>query len=91
MAAHHGKAFFQRPQDLRGLAPRQRAKAIIEKCAHPDYQDALLDYFEHAQKVANGFLAAFQLFCQAAEQDAATAELVRRTMRELERSRGGVE
>ncbi len=40
--------------DLRGLAPRQRAKLIIEKCAHPDYKDALLDYFEHAQKVANG-------------------------------------
>ncbi|MEL4505484.1 acetyl-CoA hydrolase/transferase family protein [Luteococcus sp. H138] len=40
--------------DLRGLAPRQRAKVIIENCAHPDYKDALLDYFEHAQKVANG-------------------------------------
>ena len=40
--------------DLRGLAPRQRAKKVIENCAHPDYKDALLDYFEHAQKVANG-------------------------------------
>lgn len=40
--------------DLRGLAPRQRAKKIIENCAHPDYKGALLDYFEHAQKVANG-------------------------------------
>ncbi|GAA1381084.1 acetyl-CoA hydrolase/transferase family protein [Luteococcus sanguinis] len=40
--------------DLRGLAPRQRAKKIIENCAHPDYKPALLDYFEHAQKVANG-------------------------------------
>lgn len=40
--------------DLRGLAPRQRARKIIENCAHPDYKDALLDYYEHAQKVANG-------------------------------------
>lgn len=40
--------------DLRGLAPRQRAKKVIENCAHPDYKDALLDYYEHAQKVANG-------------------------------------
>ncbi len=44
-----------------------------------------------AQKVPGGFLAAFQLFCQAAEQDAATAELVRRTVHELERARGGPE
>lgn len=34
--------------DLRGLAPRQRAKVIIENCAHPDYKADLLDYFERA-------------------------------------------
>lgn len=34
--------------DLRGLAPRERAKVIIENCAHPDYKDALLDYYERA-------------------------------------------
>ncbi|WP_316822028.1 acetyl-CoA hydrolase/transferase family protein [Pedobacter gandavensis] len=34
--------------DLRGLAPRQRAKVIIENCAHPDYREELLDYFERA-------------------------------------------
>jgi acyl-CoA hydrolase len=27
--------------DIRGLSPRERAKVIIEKCAHPDYQDLL--------------------------------------------------
>ena len=27
--------------DLRGLAPRKRAKVIIERCAHPDYRPAL--------------------------------------------------
>ena len=40
--------------DLRGLSPKQRAKAIIENCVHPDYQAALTDYFERAQKTANG-------------------------------------
>lgn len=29
--------------DLRGLSPRQRAPLIIEKCAHPDYRDQLMD------------------------------------------------
>ena len=34
--------------DLRGLAPRERAKEIINKCAHPDYRPILLDYYERA-------------------------------------------
>ena len=34
--------------DLRGLAPRQRAKVIIEKCVHPDYKEQLKDYYERA-------------------------------------------
>ncbi len=34
--------------DLRGLAPRQRARRIIENCAHPDFRPKLLDYFERA-------------------------------------------
>lgn len=34
--------------DLRGLAPRQRALAIINNCAHPDFKEQLLDYFERA-------------------------------------------
>jgi succinyl-CoA:acetate CoA-transferase len=40
--------------DLRGLSPTQRARLIIEKCAHPDYRPALLDYFERAQRDAPG-------------------------------------
>jgi succinyl-CoA:acetate CoA-transferase len=40
--------------DLRGLSPTQRARTIIEKCAHPDYRPALLDYFERAQRDAPG-------------------------------------
>lgn len=34
--------------DLRGLTPRERAKTIIEKCAHPTYKDYLNDYLERA-------------------------------------------
>ena len=40
--------------DLRGLSPTQRARLIIEKCAHPDFRPALRDYFERAQKGAAG-------------------------------------
>jgi succinyl-CoA:acetate CoA-transferase len=39
--------------DLRGLAPSDRAKAIIENCAHPDYKPMLLDYYNESLK-ANG-------------------------------------
>ncbi|MBV4461024.1 MULTISPECIES: acetyl-CoA hydrolase/transferase family protein [Pseudomonas] len=34
--------------DLRGLAPRERARAIIDNCVHPDYRQALNDYFTAA-------------------------------------------
>lgn len=40
--------------DLRGLAPQQRARKIIDTCAHPDYQPALRDYLERARAGANG-------------------------------------
>jgi len=36
--------------DLRGLAPRERARAIIEKCAHPDYRPLLRDYSVRAER-----------------------------------------
>ncbi|MEG2659047.1 MAG: acetyl-CoA hydrolase/transferase C-terminal domain-containing protein, partial [Clostridiales bacterium] len=36
--------------DLRGLTPKERAKVIIENCAHPDYKEGLWDYFKRAQK-----------------------------------------
>jgi len=36
--------------DLRGLAPRQRARCIIDKCAHPDYKPILQDYYDRALK-----------------------------------------
>lgn len=34
--------------DLRGLAPRERAVEIIDKCAHPDYKAQLHEYFDRA-------------------------------------------
>lgn len=37
--------------DLRGLAPRQRARQIIDNCVHPDYKAQIEDYFEQAQRV----------------------------------------
>lgn len=36
--------------DVRGLSPRERARVIIEKCAHPDYKPILLEYFEMAER-----------------------------------------
>ncbi len=36
--------------DLRGLSPKERARRIIQNCAHPDYRLQLLDYLERAEK-----------------------------------------
>lgn len=47
--------------DLRGKDPNERAKLIIQTCAHPEYRDDLLRYFEMAkhghtpQTLANSF------------------------------------
>jgi acetyl-CoA hydrolase len=35
--------------DLRGRSPRERAQAIVERCAHPEYRDELLAYLHLAQ------------------------------------------
>ncbi len=40
--------------DLRGLSPKQRAKRIINNCAHPLYRPMLQEYYDHALTVANG-------------------------------------
>lgn len=39
--------------DLRGRSPKERAKVIIEQCAHPDYQPMLADYYERAEKATD--------------------------------------
>lgn len=35
--------------DLRGKDPTQRAREIVDHCAHPDYRDQLNAYFQHAK------------------------------------------
>ena len=40
--------------DLRGLAPTQRARVIVENCAHPAYRPQLLDYMARARQKAPG-------------------------------------
>jgi acetyl-CoA hydrolase/succinyl-CoA:acetate CoA-transferase len=48
VVSEHGLA------DLRGLGPLRRARLIIEKCAHPDYRDALQAYLAHGLEWAPG-------------------------------------
>lgn len=40
--------------DLRGLAPKQRARTVIANCAHPDYRPQLEDYFDRACRQSFG-------------------------------------
>ncbi len=40
--------------DLRGKAPKERAKLIIENCSHPDYRDMLRDYYDRAEALTKG-------------------------------------
>lgn len=40
--------------DLRGLAPREKALAVIENCVHPDYREKLKDYYLRAVKECGG-------------------------------------
>jgi len=40
--------------DLRGLSPKQRARVLIDRCVHPDYRDALSDYFDRALHTSYG-------------------------------------
>lgn len=35
--------------DVRGLSPKERARVIIKKCAHPEYQPILEDYLRKAE------------------------------------------
>ncbi|CAF1288379.1 unnamed protein product [Rotaria sordida] len=40
--------------DLRAKIPKESARLIIEKCAHPIYKNQLRDYFEHVQRFSFG-------------------------------------
>ncbi|SBV99240.1 Succinyl-CoA:coenzyme A transferase [uncultured Alphaproteobacteria bacterium] len=35
--------------DLRGLAPRERSRLIIENCVHPNFKDMMRDYVKEAE------------------------------------------
>jgi succinyl-CoA:acetate CoA-transferase len=48
LVTEHGLA------DLRGLSPKQRARVIIDKVAHPRFRPALTDYFERACRDSTG-------------------------------------
>ena len=49
--------------DVRGLSPKERAKVIIENCAHPDYQPLLRDYLDRAMATAGGHTP--HIMCEA--------------------------
>ncbi|CAN5285341.1 acetyl-CoA hydrolase/transferase family protein [Brevundimonas staleyi] len=40
--------------DLRGLSPKQRARVVIDTCAHPSFRPALEDYYQRALKGSYG-------------------------------------
>lgn len=40
--------------DLRGKGPRERARLIINNCAHPKFREQLMDYVERAEKEVGG-------------------------------------
>ncbi|KAA5605599.1 acetyl-CoA hydrolase/transferase family protein [Roseospira marina] len=40
--------------DLRGLAPRERAKTVLANCIHPDYRDIIGDYMRDAERTVGG-------------------------------------
>jgi acyl-CoA hydrolase len=49
--------------DLRGLAPAQRAEAVIEQCAHPAFRPYLRDYVARAPQghIRHDLARAFEL------------------------------
>src|SRR6266702_1449238 len=51
--------------DLRAKSPKQRAKEIIEKCAHPDYRPLLWDYFKRSCKSPSAGLQSPHMFTEA--------------------------
>ena len=58
--------------DLRGLGPIQRARVIIEKCAHPLYKDYLYQYIQGARTghIPHNLTRCFELHCNLLEHDA---------------------
>ncbi len=63
--------------DLRGLGPLQRAKAIIENCAHPAYRDYLHRYVEKSRvgHIRHDLDSCFELHINLLEQGAMLPDL----------------
>ena len=58
--------------DLRGKSPKERAQAIIENCAHPDYKELLWDYLKLAGNRAqtpHAIQAALGMHAELAKSD----------------------
>jgi succinyl-CoA:acetate CoA-transferase len=49
--------------DVRGLSPIQRARAIIENCAHPDYKPILKEYLKVGERAQVGHHIPIDLEC----------------------------
>lgn len=39
--------------DLRGKDPRERARLIVDRCAHPDYREQLRAYLKHTAQISH--------------------------------------
>jgi succinyl-CoA:acetate CoA-transferase len=51
--------------DLRGKSPKQKAKEIIEKAAHPDFRPILWDYYNRSMKNPSAGLHSPHMFDEA--------------------------
>jgi succinyl-CoA:acetate CoA-transferase len=51
--------------DLRGRSPKEKAKEVIDKCAHPDYRPILWDYVKRAMKSPSAGLHSPHMFEEA--------------------------
>ncbi len=58
--------------DLRGLGPMQRARTIIERCAHPAYRDYLYRYIDKSRvgHIRHNLAECFELHCNLMEHGA---------------------
>lgn len=58
--------------DLRGLGPMQRARTIIERCAHPAYRDYLYRYIDKSRvgHIRHNLAECFELHCNIMEHGA---------------------
>ncbi len=63
--------------DLRGLGPMQRAKIIIENCAHPAYREYLWKYVENSRvgHIRHNLETSFELHLNLAETGAMLPDL----------------